>query len=104
MSSTALDLTVDLTSGPAREIQKRFVGTRRKLVQITLREGDVLAEHHAVTPITIHCVAGSGELRVVDGASIPMTPGVVACLDERVRHELAATPAVSVLISFFRPE
>jgi len=103
MSSAAIDLTVDLTSGPRRSIKKRFVGARRKLVQITLREGETLAEHHAVTPITIHCVAGSGELRVGD-ETIVLTPGIVACVDERVRHELEATPAVSVLISFFRPE
>jgi len=105
-SPTALDMTVDLTSGPAREVKKRFADPRRKLVQITLREGEVLAKHHAIHPITIHCVAGRGVLRIDDTevSTVSMAPGVVVCLDERVRHELEATPAVSVLISFFRPE
>ena len=85
MSSAAIDLTVDLTSGPRRTIQKRFVGARRKLVQITLREGELLAEHHAVTPITIHCVAGDAT-GIILAATITALLGLPMIVDIAVEY------------------
>lgn len=102
MPAEILDLSVDLEVGPGRQIDKRLADDRRKLVQITLRGGEVLAEHSALHPVTIHCVAGAGALTVGE-QRVHLAPGVVACLDPGVRHAVFAEPAVSILVSFFRP-
>lgn len=99
---TVLALQPSIESGADKQVVSLFTGPRRTLVQITLRNGAVLAAHKAAVPITIHCVAGGGTLTASDSeAPLPLRPGVLVTLEPGVVHEIAATPAVSVLLTQF---
>ena len=101
---TVLALQSALEPGPDKQVVSLFTGTRRTLVQITLRNGTTLAAHKAPVPITIHCVAGSGTLTVSGpgaGAPVPLEPGVLVTLEPGVVHEIVAAPSVSILLTQF---
>jgi quercetin dioxygenase-like cupin family protein len=99
---TALPLRIEIGAGPDKQVNALFDGPRRKLVQITLRNGAVLAEHKAPVPITIHCVAGKGTLTVgPDRQAVALSPGVLVTLEPDVLHEISASPAVSILLTQF---
>ena len=99
---TVVPLVTGLPAGPDKEATKLFEGPRRRLVQITLRNGAVLAAHKAAVPITIHCVAGGGRLMLGDsGESMELAPGVLVTLEPNVVHEVKGQPAVSILLTQF---
>jgi quercetin dioxygenase-like cupin family protein len=98
---TIVPLEIHLNEGPEREIAVRFSGQRRKLIQITLRAGAVLAGHKAPDPITIHCLAGTGTLRGEDGTAIALMPGTLVTLEPNEWHEVWGEPAVSLLVTRF---
>lgn len=99
---TVLALQPSIEPGADKQVVSLFTGPRRTLVQITLRNGAVLAAHKAAVPITIHCVAGSGTLTVSDSETpLPLRPGVLVTLEPGVVHEIVATPSVSVLLTQF---
>ena len=50
-------------SEKSKEVKEIFSGTRRHLIEITLRNNAILTRHKAVEPITILCLAGNGTLR-----------------------------------------
>ncbi len=101
MTITPIRLRETLTGEGEREVRTVLADERRKLVLIALREGAVLAAHHAVHPITIHCLEGQGELRVGE-ATFEMSPGVVVPLDPHVVHEVEGKPALVLLVTMFR--
>ncbi|MBM3796354.1 MAG: hypothetical protein FJW31_20355 [Acidobacteria bacterium] len=67
-----------------------FEGPRRKLIEIALRNGAVLASHSVPVPITIQCLAGEGALH--DGEpreSIALAPGVFVTMESSIVHDSA---------------
>lgn len=79
-----------------------FEGPRRKLIQITLRNGAVLAKHTAPAPIAIQGLAGKGTLFVGhEREEVALEPGVLVTLEPNVLHEIQASPAVSFLLTQF---
>ncbi len=99
---TVLALQSSIEPGVDKQVVSLFTGPRRTLVQITLRNGAVLAAHKAAVPITIHCVAGSGTLTASDSETpLPLRPGVLVTLEPGVVHEIVAAPSVSVLLTQF---
>lgn len=99
---TILDLQTAIGPGTDRQVVPLFSGSRRTLVQITLRNGATLAAHKAAVPITIHCVAGGGTLTLPgQGAVLSLKPGVLVTLEPGVVHEIVAAPSVSILLTQF---
>lgn len=99
---TAIPLATALADGPDQEVKKLFDGPGRRIIQIKLRRGALLAAHKAAAPITIQCVNGSGELKTAaDGAVVPLRPGVLVTIEPNVMHEIQAQPAVSILLTQF---
>lgn len=97
-----LALQSSIEPGGDKQVVSLFTGSRRTLVQITLRNGATLAAHKAPVPITIQCVVGSGTLTLKDeGTSVSLTPGVLVTLEPGVVHEIVAAPSVSVLLTQF---
>ena len=99
-------LTLQTTIGEGRDTQMDllFAGPRRKLVQITLRNGAVLGAHKAPVPITIQCVAGGGTLSAggeEEQTELQLMPGTLVTLEPNIVHQIAAQPAVSILLSQF---
>lgn len=101
MSISPIKLMEALRGEGDREVRTVLADERRKLVLIALREGALLAAHHAIHPITIHCLEGQGELRVGEEA-FAMSPGVVVPLDAHVVHEVEGKPALVLLVTMFR--
>lgn len=100
-----LSLQTNSGEGKDKQVDMLFEGPRRKLVQITLRNGAILNRHSAAVPITIQCVSGSGTLLAGDaGESAALSPGVLVTLEPNVPHEIHARPAVSILLTQFKGE
>ena len=97
-----VDLSVDLEVGPAKEVRVLLEDERRKLVRITLRGGEILREHRAMHPITVQVLAGRGQMRI-GTESAPTQAGQLWPISAGVLHEVTAEPAISLLVSFFRP-
>jgi quercetin dioxygenase-like cupin family protein len=95
----ALPLQTTIGAGKEKQIDQLFSGPRRRIVQITLRNGAILAAHKAPVPITIQCVAGQGTL--IAGESIELTPGILVTLEPNVEHEVRGLPDVSILLTQF---
>lgn len=75
---------------------------RRKLMQITLRNGAILARHSAPNPITIQAVAGSGVLYIGEAReAVELLPGTLVSIETGIVHEIEAHAAVSILLTIF---
>jgi quercetin dioxygenase-like cupin family protein len=101
-SMKQLPLQTTIGEGKDRQMELLFEGPRRKLIQITLRNGAVLARHSAPVPITIQCVAGAGTLYVGEAReAITWQPGALVTIEPGIIHEIKASPAVSFLLTQF---
>lgn len=101
-SMKRIPLQTTIPEGKDRQVDLLFEGPRRKLIQITLRNGAVLAKHTAPVPITIQGLAGKGTLFVGDEReAVALEPGVLVTLEPSVPHEILASPAVSFLLTQF---
>jgi len=104
-SYKVIDVTSVITDGKEKEVNMLFEGERRKIVQLTLRNGKNLEGHRAKEPIVIQCVAGEGELIIKnaeDSNTIKLLPGTFVTVEANVVHDVVGKPMVSiVLIRFF---
>lgn len=101
-SMKRIPLQTTIPEGKDRQVDLLFEGPRRKLIQITLRNGAVLAKHTAPVPITIQGLAGKGTLFVGDEReAVALEPGVLVTLEPNVPHEIQASPAVAFLLTQF---
>ena len=98
-----LPLLTSIDPGKDKQVERLFDGPRRKIIQITLRNGAVLSAHKASVPITIQCIAGAGVLSAGD-ARTDLTPGTLVTIEPDVIHEVTALPAVSILVTQFTGE
>ena len=98
-----LDLKEISQSDNNKEVKEIFKGIRRSLIEITLRNNEVLAKHKAVEPITVLCLAGSGTFR--GGSDLEdvekLEAGTLLTLEAAVEHEVVAEPELRLLITKF---
>lgn len=91
-------------SKKSKEVKEIFNGARRRLVEVKLRNNDVLAKHKAVEPITVLCLAGAGVFRA--GADLSdeceLVAGTLITLEGGVEHEVVAQPALDLLVTKFK--
>jgi quercetin dioxygenase-like cupin family protein len=100
-----LNLQTEIGEGKDTEVNLLFDGARRKIMQITLRQNAVLKAHQAAEPITIQCVAGTGDLiNVTQKETCKLSPGVLVTMEPKVIHEIKALPEVSILLTKFKEE
>lgn len=72
-------------------------------MQITLRQNATMKAHQAIEPITIQCVAGTGELLDVSANEVyELSPGVLITVEPEVVHEVRGLPEVSILLIKFK--
>lgn len=99
------ELQLDVLGATARprEVSELFKAAGRRLVQVDLRGGEVLAKHHAAVPITVLCLAGKGKFRAGDGLdeSQQLLPGTLITLEAGVEHDVIAEPDLSILVTKF---
>lgn len=86
-----------------KQVKALFEGPGRKLIEVKLRNGEVLPKHHAAGPITVLCLAGSG--RFSAGKDLDETQGLIAgsliTLEAGVDHEVVAEPDIDLLVTKF---
>ena len=98
-----LKLKTDIQEGKDIEVEALFDGSRRKIVQITLRQNAILKAHKAAEPITIQCIVGEGVLLDVEKeVEFDLKPGVLVTVEPNVVHEIRAKQEVSMLLSRFK--
>ncbi|HEY8563812.1 MAG TPA: hypothetical protein VIL74_25760 [Pyrinomonadaceae bacterium] len=87
-----------------KEVREIYNGARRRMVEVKLGENAVLTKHKAAEPISVLCLAGSGTFRA--GAdleeSLELSAGVLVTLEAGVEHEVAAAPAIHLLVTKFK--
>ena len=88
----------------SKEVNKIFEGSRRQILSITLRAGEVLAKHKAKEPITVLCLAGSGTFRA--GRDLEdrqkLEAGTLITLEAEIEHEVTAEPEIQIVVTKFR--
>ncbi len=98
-----LNLQTEIGQGKDIESNLLFDGARRKIMQITLRQNAVMKAHKAAEPITIQCVAGTGELiDLFKNEIYKLSQGILITVEPEVVHEVRALPEVSILLTKFR--
>ena len=99
-----LEVQTEIGEGKDKEAKVLFEGERRKIVQLTLRNGISLKPHSAEEPITVQCVAGSGELIIGEGENselIKLQPGVFVTIEPNTLHDVIGKPSVSIVLIRF---
>ncbi|MBK7379088.1 MAG: hypothetical protein IPJ03_08785 [Ignavibacteriales bacterium] len=106
-SYKVIDVTNEIADGKEKEVNLLFEGERRKIVQLTLRNGKNLEGHSAKEPIVIHCVAGEGELIIKndeESSTIKLLPGTFVTVEANVVHDVVGKPSVSIVLIRFLEE
>lgn len=89
-----------------KEVKEVFNGFRRRLVNVKLRNNEILAKHKAYEPITIFCLAGNGTFRA--GRDLEdeqkLVAGTLITLEAGVEHEVIAEPDINILVTKFKAE
>jgi quercetin dioxygenase-like cupin family protein len=87
-----------------KQVKEIFSGARRVLIEVTLRNNEILAKHKAAEPITVLCLAGNGTFRA--GRDLEdeekLEAGILLTLEAAVEHEVVAEPELRLLITKFR--
>lgn len=103
-SYRVIEIKNKITEGKDKEVNMLFEGDRRKIAQLTLRNGKRLESHSVEEPIVIQCVAGEGEL-IINNAeennTIKLLPGTFVTIESNVMHDVIGKPAVSIVLIRF---
>lgn len=87
-----------------KDVNEIFNGDRRAMVEVALRDNDVLAKHKANEPISVLCLGGSG--RFLAGPNLEesqlLRPGTLLTLEAEVYHEVIAEPELHILVTKFK--
>lgn len=87
-----------------KEVRKIFDGSRRQLVSVVLRGGEILSKHKAAEPITVFCLAGSGMFRA--GRNLEeeqkLVAGTLLTIEAEIEHEVSAEPDIHILVTKFK--
>ena len=99
-----LDLGEISRSEKSKEVKEVFKGVRRQLIEVTLRNNEVLAKHKASEPITVLCLAGKGTFRAWSDLEDEekLEAGTLLTLEAGVEHEARAEPELRLLITKFK--
>lgn len=87
-----------------KDVKKIFDGTRRQIISVVLRGGEMLSKHKANEPITVFCLAGRGTFRA--GKDLEeeqkLVAGTLLTLEGGIEHEVVAEPEIHILVTKFK--
>lgn len=101
---TEIKIQDKIGDGKEKEVNLLFEGERRKIAQLTLRNGTNLRWHSVAEPITIQCIAGEGELQIKNEEktdTLKLIPGTFVTLESLVDHDIIGKPSVSIVLIRF---
>lgn len=86
------------------EVSELFNGEHRRIVEVRLRSGAVLAKHKAMEPITVQCLSGTGIFTAGPDLKekLELKSGTLLTLDAEVEHEVTAISELQILVSKFK--
>jgi quercetin dioxygenase-like cupin family protein len=89
-----------------KDVKEIYNGARRRMIEVNLRNGEVLAKHKANEPITVFCLAGKGTFRA--GKNLEdeqaLTAGTLLTLEPEIEHEVVAEPEIRLLVTKFKTD
>ncbi len=87
-----------------KDAAKIFDGSRRQMMEVTLRNGEVLSKHKAKEPLTVFCLAGNGTFKA--GKDLEeqqkLVAGTLITLEAEIEHEVVAEPEIHILVTKFK--
>ena len=89
-----------------KDFKEIFNSERRRIVEVSLTGGAVLAKHHAAEPITVLCLSGSGTFRAGSDLeeSQKLVPGTLITLEPGIEHDVTAEPSIRILVTKFKDQ
>ncbi len=87
-----------------KDVRELFNGPMRRVVEVRLQNGAILARHKANEPITVFCVSGNGVFLAgpeLDD-SHAMRAGTLITLEAGVEHEVVADPRLHLIVTKFK--
>lgn len=107
MTNIVLIKEIDLDAAAFEKdkvVNKLFDGPFRTLIEVCLQNEAVLSRHKAAGPITVFCLSGNGVFRA--GSDLEDTQdlraGTLITLEGGVEHEVAAKPALHLIVTKFK--
>lgn len=99
-----LNLSEISESEKSKEVKAIFSGSQRHLIEVKLRNNEILPKHKASEPITVLCLAGTGVFRAGQDLSeeCKLVAGTLITLEAGVEHEVVAEPAIDLLVMKFK--
>jgi len=104
---TILNIENEISGDKDKEVKMLFEGERRKIAQLTLRNGQRLESHSVEEPFILQCITGKGELIIGDGETaelIELSQGTYVTVEANVIHDVVSQPAISILLIRFLKE
>ncbi len=100
----SFELNKIVKSEKSKVVRKIFDGTRRQIISVELRNGEMLSKHKASEPITVFCLAGSGTFRAGQDLEDEqkLEAGTLITLEAEVEHEVIAEPEIHILLMKFK--
>lgn len=88
------------------EVKELFGGLNRRIIEVKLINGSVLAKHKAAEPITVFCLDGKGVF--LAGKDLQekqnLKAGTLITLEAGILHEVIAEPEIHFLITKFKAD
>ena len=101
---TNVELTGTHESEKEVAVREVMNDDRRRVLEISIRAGEILKRHRALEPITVLCTKGEG--RFYAGASleesVELASGDMIALDPEIDHEVAADSDLRILVTRFK--
>ncbi len=107
MKHIELIKTFDLQTIPEldrdKEVSEIYSGASRRVVEVKLQNGAVLARHKADVPITVFCFYGTGIFRAGRDLedSCDLSPGSLITLEAGIEHAVEAKPSLGFILTKF---
>ena len=100
---TQFDLTENNQPEKNKEINVLLSEERRKVIEVKLFNGEILAKHSTPSPITVLCLSGNGIFKAGENLeqAQKLTQGTLIYLEKGILHEVVAEPDLRILVTKF---
>jgi len=97
------DLKNTTRSENDKQVNQLYAGAFRKIVEVRLQNGAMLARHKANVPISVYCLSGQGKFtagKVLEDSQ-ELRAGTLITLEADIDHEVTAEPDLHIIVTKF---
>lgn len=99
---TVIEYSKVIDEGKELDENILFEGPKRKIAQVTMRDGKSLGAHSVDIPFLVYCTAGTGDLILgKEKKSIELNEGIMITVEADVPHDVIAQPELSIIVIRF---